>query len=139
MIHQAVLRSSLDYGCVVFGSAAKTILSKLDRVQARALRICCGAFKTTSIPALLVEMGESTLEIRRNKLGIHYWSKLSGYRYSAATKCLLQSCWKSMGREKKANFFFQNIRKLAVSCIGLDQDSVRSSLVACAVLDSTRS
>lgn len=34
MIYQAIVRSILDYGCVVFGSAAKSILSKLDWVKA---------------------------------------------------------------------------------------------------------
>lgn len=61
MIYRAMIRSTLDYGCVVFGSASKSVLEKLDRLQAKALRICCGAFRTTPIPALLVEMGEAPL------------------------------------------------------------------------------
>ncbi len=73
MIYQAMIRSMLDYGSVVFGPAANSILSKLDQVQAKALGICCGAFRTTPIPALFVEMGESPLRTRRNKLGLHYW------------------------------------------------------------------
>lgn len=75
MIYQAMIRSKLDYGCVIFGAAAKTIHSKLDRVQAKALRVCRGAFRTTPIPALLVEMAEMPLRIRREKLGLHYWAK----------------------------------------------------------------
>ncbi len=53
----ALIRSVLDYGCVVFGSAAQSQLKKLDVVQAQALRLCCGAFKTTPVSALQVEMG----------------------------------------------------------------------------------
>lgn len=53
----------LDYGCVIFVAAAKSVLSKLDRVQAKALRICCGAFRMTPIPALLIEMEEFPLRL----------------------------------------------------------------------------
>lgn len=56
----------LFYGCVIFGSAAKSVLCKLDWVQAQALRICGGSFKATHIPALLIEMGEMLLKVRRN-------------------------------------------------------------------------
>lgn len=38
-----MIRSALDYGCLVYGNAAKTNLPKLDVVQAKALRVCCGA------------------------------------------------------------------------------------------------
>lgn len=50
---------------MAYGSAAPTVIKKLDVVQAKALRICSGAFRTTPIPALLIEMGEVPLEIKR--------------------------------------------------------------------------
>ena len=43
--------------------AAKSILKRLDVVQAKALRVVCGAFRSTPIAALLVEMGETPLGI----------------------------------------------------------------------------
>lgn len=104
MIYQAMIRSTLDYGSVVFGSAANSILSKLDRTQAKALRIRCGAFRTIPILALLVEMGESPLRTRRNKLGLHYWVNLSGLKSSSAAKCLLEDFWEFVDKEKKSNF-----------------------------------
>lgn len=58
MIYQAMIRSVLDYGSMEFGSAAATTLQMLDVVQAIALQLCCGAFPTTPIPALLIEMEE---------------------------------------------------------------------------------
>ncbi len=48
----ALIRSELDYGSIVYDSAAK------------ALRLCCGAFKTTPVSALQVEVGEMPLQIR---------------------------------------------------------------------------
>ena len=71
-IYRALIRSAIDYGSFVYGSAAKSTLDKIDVVQAKALRICCGAFRTTPFPALLVEMGEWPLRFRRKKLGLHY-------------------------------------------------------------------
>ncbi len=51
-IYVALIRSVLDYGSVAYGSAAKSLLKKLDRIQAQALRVCSGAFKTSPVPAL---------------------------------------------------------------------------------------
>ena len=72
MTYRAMIRSILDYGCVVLGSAAKSVICKLDRVPAKALRVCNGALRMTTIPALLIEMRELPLETRRKKLGLHY-------------------------------------------------------------------
>ncbi len=62
-IYIALIRSVLDYGSIVYDSAAKTLL-KFDVIQAQALRLCCGAFKTTPVSALQVEVGEMPLQIR---------------------------------------------------------------------------
>lgn len=47
LVYQAMIRSSIDYGCFVYGSAAQSVLRKLDTLQAKALRLCCGAFRTS--------------------------------------------------------------------------------------------
>lgn len=60
-IYIALIRSKLDYGCTVYGSAAKSVLTELDVVQARALRICLGAIRTSPVCALQVEAGEMPL------------------------------------------------------------------------------
>lgn len=112
LIYRAMIRSILDYGCVVFGSAAKSLLCNSDRVQAKALRVCCGAFRTTPIPALLVEMGELPLRISRHKLGIHYWSKLNGLINSSGGMYLLEDVWEFVVKERKSNLFHQ-IKQMA--------------------------
>lgn len=38
-IYWAVIRSCIDYECMVYGAAAKSVLEKLDRIQFRALRL----------------------------------------------------------------------------------------------------
>ncbi len=85
MIYKAMVRSIFDYGCLAYGSAAKTTLAKLDVVQARALRLCTCTFRTTPIPALLVEAGEAPLRLLREKLALNYWVK--GVQVSSPVKC----------------------------------------------------
>lgn len=43
MIYRAMVQSRLDYGCLSYGSATVTHLNRLDLIQAKALRVCCGA------------------------------------------------------------------------------------------------
>ena len=38
-IYVAMIRSVFDYGCIVHGSAAVSLLRKLDVIQAKALRV----------------------------------------------------------------------------------------------------
>ena len=102
-IYVALMRSAIDYGCLVYGSAAQTHLRKLDVLQAQALRICSGAFKSTSVPALQVATGEMPLELRRGQLMANYWLSLQGFGDSHPTRAVLMDCWEN-GKRKKANF-----------------------------------
>ena len=45
-LYRSLVRSKLDYGCVVYGSASKLVLKQLDPVHHRGLRIALGAFRT---------------------------------------------------------------------------------------------
>uniref|UniRef100_A0A3B5PS67 C2H2-type domain-containing protein n=1 Tax=Xiphophorus maculatus TaxID=8083 RepID=A0A3B5PS67_XIPMA len=75
IIYTGLIRSVLDYGSLAFGSASETLLKKLDIIQYQALRLCTGAIRTTAISALLVEMGEIPLYLRRLQLRLSYWKK----------------------------------------------------------------
>lgn len=89
----SLIRSVLDYGSIVVGSAAKSVLKRMEVIQTQALRICCGAFKTSSISAIQVEMGEMPLDLRRIQLMANYWANLQGHKDSNPTKTVLQECW----------------------------------------------
>ena len=78
-IYIALICLVLDYGCIAYGSAAKSSLKKLEVVQAQALRICCDAFKMTPLTALQVELGEMLLHIRHKQLMMNYWTNLQGH------------------------------------------------------------
>ena len=60
-IYVYLLRSRMEYGSIVFGSASKSVLSELDIIQAKALGICLGAVRTSPVCALQVEAGEMPL------------------------------------------------------------------------------
>ncbi len=79
---------------IVYDLAAKTLLKKLDVIQAQALRLCCGAFKTTHVSALQVEVDEITLQIRRKQLMMNYWVNLQSHSEDRhPTVKVLLPCW----------------------------------------------
>uniref|UniRef100_A0A8C2KZI6 Uncharacterized protein n=1 Tax=Cyprinus carpio TaxID=7962 RepID=A0A8C2KZI6_CYPCA len=99
MIFRGIIRANIDYGCMVYRSASESVLKKLDVVQAKALRICGGAMRSTPLNALLIEMGETTLELRRNKLFLFYWTKLRSHNCSNPARILLEEHWELQKRD----------------------------------------
>ena len=75
-LYRSLVRSKLDYGCLVYGSASKTALAKLDPVHNQGLRLSLGAFRSSPVESLYVEAHEPPLEIRREKLALQYILKL---------------------------------------------------------------
>ena len=75
-LYRSLVRSKLDYGCIVYGSASKTALAKLDPVHNQGLRLSLGAFRSSPVESLYVEAHEPPLEIRREKLALQYTIKL---------------------------------------------------------------
>ena len=54
-LYRSLVRSKLDYGCLVYGSASKTALAKLDPVHNQGLRLSLGAFRSSPVESLYVE------------------------------------------------------------------------------------
>jgi ribonuclease HI len=89
-LYRSHIRSKLDYGCIVYGSARESYLQSLDRVQNAALRICLGAFRTSPIPSLHVEANELPLCLRREKLSLQYITKLRSNPENPTYQCVLE-------------------------------------------------
>ena len=87
----------------MYRSTSKTHLNELDRMQAKSLRICCGAFRTSPVPALQVQTGEMRLHLRQLKLSMAYWVNLKGHNASHPTKEVLNECWE-YGRSQICSF-----------------------------------
>ena len=75
-LYRSLVRSKRDYGCIVYGSASKTALAKLDPVHNQGLRLSLGAFRSSPVESLYVEAHEPPLEILRDKLALQYVLKL---------------------------------------------------------------
>ena len=54
-LYRSLVRSKLDYGCLVYGSASKTALAKLDLVHDQGLRLSLGAFRSSPVESSYVE------------------------------------------------------------------------------------
>ena len=86
-LYRSLIRSKLDYGCIVYGTAAKTHLQKLDPVQNSALRICTGAFRSSPTESLSIAANEPPLQLRRIRLGLQYALKLKSNPSNPAHVC----------------------------------------------------
>ncbi|GBN82722.1 hypothetical protein AVEN_250907-1, partial [Araneus ventricosus] len=75
-VYRSIIRSMIDYGSVVYGSARPSYLKRLDYVHHQALRQSLGAFRTSPIPSLYAEAFEPSLSSRRDKLSLSYYFRI---------------------------------------------------------------
>ena len=69
-LYRTIVRSKLDYGCIVYGSARPSYLKILDTIHHQGIRLAEGAFRTSPADSLLVEANEPSLKDRREKLSL---------------------------------------------------------------------
>ena len=75
-IYTSCIRSKLDCRSVVHGSGRKSYLQVLDPIHNQALRLCLGAYRTSSCQSLYTETNELSLNRRIKKLSMNYTLKL---------------------------------------------------------------
>ena len=66
-LFRSLIRSKLDYGCIVYGSARGSYLRMLHPTQNHALRLCLSAYRTSPASSLCVEANEPFLYCKRKK------------------------------------------------------------------------
>ena len=71
-LYRTLVRSKLDYGCIVYGSERQSYLWKLDSIHNQGLRLALGAFRTSPVNSLYAEANEPSLNLRRKKLSLQY-------------------------------------------------------------------
>ena len=54
-LYHALVRWKLDYGCIIYGSASRSVLRTLDAVHHASLCICLGAFHTSPVQGIYVK------------------------------------------------------------------------------------
>lgn len=78
-VYRAIVRSKLDYGSQLYGTALQSPLERLDPVHHKGLRICLGAFRTSPVLSLYVEANEMKLEYRRHMLQMQYYARMKQF------------------------------------------------------------
>lgn len=71
-LYKSLIRSRLDYGSILFDNLTKHQISKLDRIQFRAIRLALGYRASTPTNILLAEANEPPLFLRRQYLAKKY-------------------------------------------------------------------
>jgi len=94
MLYRSLIRSIIDYGAIAYDSASESSKRRLDQIQSKALRICCGAMIMTPVAALQVECGEMPLELRRKEQQLQYATKLEA-SHDNPTRSILIDCWQN--------------------------------------------
>ena len=89
-LYRSLVRSKLDYGCFVYGSARPSYLKMLNTIHHQGLRLALGAFRTSPVESLYVEAGELPLEHRRIKLSLQYVTKLKSTPSNPAFDCVFR-------------------------------------------------
>ena len=66
-LYRSLVRSKLDYGCIVYGSTRRSVLKQLDPIYHQGLQIALGAFRTSPAQSLYIEAHEPSLTTCRLK------------------------------------------------------------------------
>ncbi len=84
LLYGSLIRSKIDYGAVLYDSAKKLELQKLNTVQNSAIRLITGVMYTSPIPSMHVESNVLPLNLRRITLCLKYFTNLT-YRQQLPT------------------------------------------------------
>ena len=71
-LYNVLVRSIIDYGSIIYDTAARTHLQKIDRIQYEGIRINIGALKPSPTPMLELEANIIPLKWRKENLAIAY-------------------------------------------------------------------
>ena len=102
-LYRSLIRSKLDYGSIVYGSARKSYLAMLDPIHHQGLRLALGAFRTSPTASLYVEADEPSLNTRREKLSLQYAIRIAENNSNPAHDVTFQPKYTDL-YESKPNF-----------------------------------
>ena len=109
-IYRSHIRSKLDYGCIVYGSARRSYSAVLDPIANHRLRLCSGAFRTSPIESFQVEIGEPSLETRRLKLSLQYYMRMKANPENLAYSFVVNSEYNRLFNNKPGTITTSGIR-----------------------------
>jgi len=94
-LYRSLIKSKLDYGCIVHGSARPSYLKILELIHNHALRLCLGAYLTSPAVTLCVQATEPLPALRRKKLALQYCLKLNANTSNLAYNAVFNSKFKT--------------------------------------------
>ena len=129
-LYRSLIRSKLDYGSIVYGSARKSYLKMLDSVHHQGLRLALGAFRTSPVESLLAEANEPSLESRREKLALNYISRVKANPDNPVNDVILHPKYEELYERKPKAIRPIGIRlKTAIDNAGLQLDAIREQKI----------
>ena len=101
-LYKSLVRSKLDYGCFIYGSARKSYLRCLDSIHHQGLRLALGALRTSPVESLYVEANEAPLSLRREKLALQYYTKLQSCPSNPSFDCTINPKYQDIFARKES-------------------------------------
>ena len=126
-LYRTLVRSKLDYGCIVYGSAPNLTLTlrKLDSIHNQGLGLALGAFRTSPVNSLYAEANEPSLNLRRKKLSLQYYLKLKSNLDNPTHKAVFEPLYKDEFIQKDRIILpFSLHCEADMSCIDIDVEDV---------------
>ena len=100
-LYCSLIRSKLDYGCFIYGTARKTYLKELNTIYHQGLRLTLGAYSTSPVESLYTEVDEPPLILRCEKLALQYFTKLKSCPSNPACDCIFNPKYKQHFERKE--------------------------------------
>ncbi len=94
-LYRALVRSKLDYGCIIYRNASDTDLKTLDVIHNQGIRLSLGAFKSSPVESLYVEANELPLRERRLELMMKYGLRIKCNTRNPAYKAIFDLRYKN--------------------------------------------
>ena len=101
-LYKSLVRSKLDYGCFIYGSARKSYLRCLDSIHHLRLRLAFGALRTSPVESIYVEANGAPLILRQEKLALQYFTKLQSCPSNPAFACTINPKYKELFARKES-------------------------------------
>ena len=95
-LYRSLVRSKLDYGCFIYGSARKSYLRCLDSIHHMGLRLAL------PVESLYVKANEAPLSLRREKLALQYFAKLQSCPSNPAFDCTINPKYQEFFAKKES-------------------------------------
>ena len=98
--YRTIIRSKLDYGSIIYGSARQSYLEMLDPIHHQGLRLALGASRTVPSGSLIAEANEPSLYNRRLKLSMQYALKLKSNPSNPTYETVFERHYKTLLENK---------------------------------------